>query len=218
MELPRKPNAELAQKINGKEMFCKRLKKDMVFTDEWSDDMDERELDESELLAGELSATNFTVGCYTVRTAFRVFKIPEYNEALTENDYRIPADKEDLEYAKKLDYVESMPKKIKNAMRMMKPYRIFGLDKKRLHIVHEIKAKYNTDSDDIFKNKFKYICDVDYQDRILMIYTAREKSLSDEYASLFIIKKVDHAWGGWNVMYQLDTNGVLFKFDNDKSW
>jgi len=153
--------------------LCKLCGSDIVFTDVWSNNMDERQLDKNELLPGELSATIFTVGCYTVRCAFRVFKIPEYNEALTENDYHIPADKEDLDYAKKLSYVAYMPKKFKEAMKW-RSWRIDELDGKRLHIIHEIKAKYNDAPDKgLFCNGFKYVCQIDNRESIEFICTAK---------------------------------------------
>jgi len=218
MKLPSKSNTELLKEIENKykEMICKRLKKYIAFTDAWSADMDERELDESELLAGELSATTFTVGRYTVRIAMRVFKVPEYNEALTENDYRIPADKKDLESAKNLSYVRSMPKKIIKAMNWSS-YREFEMERQKLNIVHEVKARYNAESDDTFKNKFKYVCEVDHRDSISLICTAKEKSLSDDYASLFTIKHISGAWGSSEYLYLLDTHGALYKFGNE-SW
>ena len=48
-----------------------------VFTDAWHPGINEQEFTEAELLPGELSAVIFTVGCYIVRTAKRVHRIPE---------------------------------------------------------------------------------------------------------------------------------------------
>jgi len=61
-------------------------KSDFVFTDALHDDQNVHELDKDELLTGEFAAYTFTVGCYTVRSAKRVYEI------LENGDGEVPAD------------------------------------------------------------------------------------------------------------------------------
>lgn len=61
----------------SKGLIRKHWSSSVVFTDAWHPGINDQEYAEAELLPGELSAAVFTVGCYIVRTAKRVYRIPE---------------------------------------------------------------------------------------------------------------------------------------------
>lgn len=54
---------------SAKETLRNHLGSNIVFTGTWAETADVRELEEEELLEGELSASVFTIGCYAVRIA-----------------------------------------------------------------------------------------------------------------------------------------------------
>ena len=58
----------------GKKTLRTHLGDDIVFTGVWPDVRDERELEESELLDGELSGYVFTIGHYTIRSAVCLYR------------------------------------------------------------------------------------------------------------------------------------------------
>lgn len=80
-------NAYKNNESAGMETLRTHLGEDIVFTGVWADARDERELEESELLDGELSGFVFTIGSYTIRSAVCLYRDDD------EADYtqRVPA-------------------------------------------------------------------------------------------------------------------------------
>lgn len=85
----------------GKWNFFRRHCRDSeaVFTDAWSLGTEEHQVSDEELLPGEIEAVTFQVGCYTVRSALRVYTIQDSDWYLAE--VREPADKDDVEMVRK---------------------------------------------------------------------------------------------------------------------
>ena len=80
-------NTYKANESAGMKTLRTHLGEDIVFTGVWADASDERELEDSELLDGELAGYVFTVGSYTIRSAVCLFRDDD------EADYtqRVPA-------------------------------------------------------------------------------------------------------------------------------
>lgn len=133
-----------------------------VFIDKLSPDTNKQEVPEEELLQGEMSAVTFKVGCYIVRSAWRIYKILELEE---------PADKEEVELVRKADDVDC----------------ISIVRRRHLRIAHEISAKHVSVPDD----EYTYVCRADQLifscESIGNIYAVKENAfIPDEYASLLI--------------------------------
>ena len=183
----------------GMKTLRKHLGNDIVFTGVWADATEERQLEESELLPGELSAVTFTLGCYTIRSAQRVYKeLKDYSEA--------PADGEDIAYLKELKASPLTGRWIDNYERNEKFY-----------INQEIMAKHNSDPKDVFEGNFKYVCCATEKYRfpqtINFICTLKESaSSSDEHASLFVF--IEHICDSFRTedWYKLTPNGVIRKY------
>lgn len=79
---------------SAQETLRAHLGSDIVFTGTWTEATYERELEEEELLEEEVSASVFTVGCYTVRMAYCLYVDDRgRNVPYTE---RMPAGKEKI--------------------------------------------------------------------------------------------------------------------------
>lgn len=78
-------------------MSIKRENSAPIFTDTWNSGGDREEIPEGELFQGEISAVFFRIGCYTVRSALRVYKVrsPEGKRE------RIPANPAEVEGVRK---------------------------------------------------------------------------------------------------------------------
>jgi hypothetical protein len=188
----------------GMKTLRNHLGNDIVFTAVWADATDVRQLEDSELLPGELSAVTFTISCYTIRSAQRVYKILEdYSE--------VPADEEDLAWIKK------------------HPNRLFSNNLGKLRITHEITAKHDSDPEGAFAGNFKYVCragraiNYSWSESIDFICTLKENaSSSDEEASLFVLNRYigsSFSVEDWN---KLMPNGVIKEYCihgmNPASW
>jgi len=183
-------------------LICKkRDKQTIIFTDEWTGNAQNRRLKEDELLAGELSATIYTVGCYYVRSAKRVYMIPEGNLGYNpENE--IPAD---ADYLKKIKERESM-------------LGIFLPDSAH-RITHEISARHENDLNEVFANGFRYICraaearNLFWVERIRCIFTVKERLLPDESASLFVCNQHTGNSFSSDTWYELNSQGLISEFN-----
>jgi hypothetical protein len=154
-----------------------------------------------ELLPGELSAVTFTVGCYTVRSAERVYKLSESRF----NPEAIPADQGEVEIVKAV-LSENLP--AERRTHAWSTY--YG----KLALFNEICAKHSTASDGKYADGFKLICRADIgggareEGRIECIGTIKEnESVSDNSASL-VVKYSHHSDGAW---YKLDSENAITK-------
>ena len=139
-----------------------------VLIDTLHPDTDGQELNEADLLPGELSAVICKVGCYIVRSAQRVYKIhePGYSPEL-----ETPASKEETELVKSDND-------------------LFPSWRDSLRVVHEISAKHQANPN----QEFTFICraaqarNYGWIETISCICTAKEYGLvPNEYASLFVL-------------------------------
>lgn len=177
-------------------------KRTVVFTDalhiaawEWSEIG--KKVPEGELLSGELSVVTFSVGCYTARSAQRVYRscgpvyIPEEET---------PAGWEETELVKK----DMTP------MGTIRPLVPVWCDE--LRVTHEISARHN----DAPEGKFTYICRAAeassgrWKEHISAIYSVKEsKFIPDEYASLLVCLAFAGDSHGVDTWYKLDPTGKI---------
>lgn len=191
----------------------KCCKSDIVFTDAWSPDGQEWKLPEEELLQGELSAVTFRVGCYIVRSTFRVYK--SVYDAYCDREIEVPANKEDVEFIKKEGYGKSFYKSF-DCSECTYMGDIISPWKENLHIVHEISAKHDMNPD----NVFSCVCSaVQYMssgccEYIGDIYEVkRSDSTLDEFASLLVYSHCEGGLFGIDTWYKLDPSGNVTKFE-----
>ncbi|HWR08947.1 YcjF family protein [Sporomusa sp.] len=158
------------------------------------------QLEPDELLPGELTAVTFTVGCYIVRSALRVYK------ACDNLGLEIPADKEEL------DCVQA---DLRGGSGLFSPFSPPWHD--RLRVTSEISAKHSSDPYGIFTNGFKYICrgghNVEnelWSHSIGSICTLKKNILlSDNAADLLILHTNHYFTATSSTWYSLNPQGVL---------
>lgn len=152
---------------------------------------------EGELLTGELSATTFSVGCYTVRSAQRVYRVygPIYAP-----EKETPASWEETELVRK----DITP------MGTIKP--LVPAWRDELRVTREISARHN----DAPEGQFTYICRAAeassgrWKEHISAIYSVKEsKFIPDEYASLLACLAFTGDSYGVDTWYKLDPTGKI---------
>lgn len=184
-----------------RELIRKHWKTEAVFTDAWRPGADERKVPEEELLPGELSAVVFQVGCYTVRSAQRVYRIhgPEYAPEL-----ETPADNEEVEMVRK-DLETGVE------MRKEADCEAAAWDEK-LRVTNEISARHNSDPN----TEFIYICraaetrNASWYEYIGDIYVVKDNAhIPDEYASLLVYSHYEGRSFGFDMWYKFGPTGKL---------
>lgn len=192
--------------------------KDLIFTDAWCPGIGEQEVSEGELLAGELSAVTFEVGCYIVRSALRVYTIHDQDWYLPEPEK--PAGEEDVATVKKdLRWNERAGKiigadgSIFASWKKTGTYREhFPSWKNKLRITQEISARHNSNPD----KPFTYICRASnpingtWYEYIGDIYTVKENdNVPDSGASLLIYFVFISDLYGIDTWYRFDPDGGI---------
>lgn len=174
-----------------------------VVTDEYNSDIQVEEVQEKDLLEGELSAQIFQIGCYVVRSAQRVYTMhtPGYNP-----EKEFPVDDETLERIKK------------------EKHRVRGYFQDEYRITHEISAKHISEQE----SDFTYICraaharNYSWDEVIDSICTAKETNdFTDESASLFVRNTYIGSSSSVDTWYKFDPTGgketlTLHPFDSNK--
>lgn len=183
-------------------LIQERWKQTVVFTDvlhiepwEWGEIG--KKVPEGELLPGELSAATFSVGCYTVRSAQRVYRISGHVYSPEEET---PASKEETELVKK------------DVTPMGKVRPLVPVWHDELRVTHEISARRN----DATEGKFAYICRAAearngrWKEHIGTVYSVKEsESIPNEYASLMVCLTFvgdSHCSDTW---YKFDPTGKI---------
>lgn len=195
-----------------KNVIRKHWSNAVIFTDAWRPGINEQELTEAELLPGELSAVIFIVGCYSIRSAKRVYRISESD---CSSELEIPADKADIELVRK--EVER-----KNT-RSLEGYSVtVGMSRSypswvdRLCIMHEISAKHNASPHNMFIDvcRVTQSMNADWCEYIGDIYTVKENdSIPDEYASLLVYSHYEGSSFGADTWHKLDPTGKITKLE-----
>lgn len=195
-----------------------------VFTDTWSPGTEEHQVSDEELLPGEIEAVTFQVGCYTVRSALRVYTIQDPDWYLAE--VREPADKDDVEMVRKDLALGKRDEKAAGEKRSI--FASWGnlsvfadhipLWRDKLRITHEISAKLNSNRD----MPFTYICRAadpmngKWFEYIGDIYAVKERdTVPDESASLLIYLAFSSDFYGVDTWYRFDPEGAITTFVSD---
>lgn len=181
--------------LRAEDTIRRHWKNEAVFTDAWRPDEAEQEIPENELQAGEMSAVIFKVGCYSVRSAWRICK--------QQDDLEIPADKEEVDFAKK---------KLKGTENTVIDVLIYNELPEKLRVVHEISAKHMDNPSDSYTK----VCSVT-QSRSVMwceyvgdIYTVKEnEAIPDDYASLLVYTHYSGDSFSVDTWYKLEPTGKI---------
>ena len=197
---------------SGKETLRTHLGKDIVFTGTWAEATEERELDGEELQAGEAAAVIFQVGCCTVRSAQRIYKVCD--SGYYDPEAGSPADKTDVDLVRKdMDCENAWAKAAESSICVTTS---IGSWKDRLRVTNEISAKHSSDPDKVFR----YICRAarsgnhTWSEDIEFICTVKEHALiPDEYASLLICRHYEGSSFGSDTWYKLDPTGKITKLE-----
>ncbi len=205
-------------------LFRRHCDKEPVCIDAWCPGADENEVPEEDLLPGEIKAVTFRVGCYTVRSALRVYTIQDSDWYLAE--VREPADKGDVELVRKdfmLDEGDREAAGVKggNFASWGNQYAFTGYIppwRDKLRITHEISAKHNSDRD----KQSTYICRAadpvngKWFEYIGDIYAIKEReTVSDESASLLIYFVFTSDFYGVDTWYRFAPDGRISTFVSD---
>lgn len=165
-----------------------------------------KKLTETELLPGELSAELFQVGCYTVRSAKRVYQVCEPGYSPEEER---PASPEDVALVRK-----DMPPEIADPRLsfIMAHSVCFQSWRDRLRVTHEISAKHQSSLD----GSFTVICraaesrSYTWSETIGMICVAKEHiAIPNGHASLFVCNTYMGDSFTADTWYKLDPTGKI---------
>ena len=200
----------------AEKLIRRRQNSTVVFTDAWSPGVGEHKIPEEGLLPGELSAVTFRVGCYTVRSAQRLYKIngTGYSPELDE-----PADKDEVGQVRK-DVVPENAGGLDGYAGIVSNGRMRPSWEDKLCLTHEISARYDPDPD----AAFQYVCrtiqagNSGWCEYIGDIYTVKEHgSVPDECASLLVYSHYECSTYGLDTWYKLEPAGKITKFVSDPS-
>lgn len=176
-----------------------------VFTGFWHPDHC-KQVSESELLPGELSAVTFKVGRYTVRSAQRVYQIHEPGYF---PEMETPASPEDVELVRK----DIAPVNVDPRLDFTMSTGIgFQSWRNRLRVTHEISARYQDNP----SGSFTMICraaesrNLRWSEHIGPICAAKEHIMvPDKQASLFVCSTYVGDFFSADTWYKLDPAGEI---------
>lgn len=223
-------------------MGLKRENSAPIFTDTWHPGADWEEVPEEDLFPGELSAVFFRVGCYTVRSAMRVYKVHDPDASKGQRG-KIPADPAEVALVRKDSYYKTFIEPvISGDVPAAAEYPALTTAirppvwRYELCAVHEMSAKYIKKADSGFVHicsAVQYINIRDPEDMakepsmpgvsgcyeyIGDIYTVKvQESSPDESASLLIYKHYESSRQGVDTWYRFDPSGKLASSREGKS-
>ena len=202
---------------DGKNDLRKQYGNAIVFTDTCENPCFHR-VETDDLLPGELSAFTFGVGCYTVRTAWRVYKIhePGYSP-----EQEMPADKDDVDTVRK-DLGDGNVAELTGFLSIADVSGFANISKyppewsDKLRVTHEISAKHTADSDGVFFDGFKPVCratesrNANWSETIGYICAIKDNaSLPDNQASIVVSSMYLGSSFSVPHWHKLDYNGEL---------
>lgn len=176
----------------------------IAFTGVWPDVKDERELEEAELLDGELSGYVFTVGGYTIRSAVCLYQDDD------EADYtqRVPAGQDAI-----VQYREE-------------GWRMLGATD-GVREVQVISARYNGSGSEGLRHVCLAATSLRWDESINFIGTLKPSALApDEQEVLFVLKQYTGDSIGVAHWYKLSSDGNVTEYEEhpyapesfEKSW
>lgn len=203
------------KEASAKETLRANLGNDIVFTGTWADTtIEERELEEEELLESEVSASVFMIGCYTVRMAYCLYiDDRSRNAPYTE---RISAGKEEITaYRKEEKRIEQELEDTGIVIAELCP---IG---KGVRMVTEVSAIYGTGSDtavDSWQNICMAAPDHEGSESIEYVCTVKKDDKTpDGQAALFILKHSERSPDPVEIWYKFTPNGKVERYSLDDS-
>lgn len=184
-------NTYKANESDGMKILRKHLGDNIAFTCVWADARDERELEESELLDGELSGYVFTVGGYTIRSAVCLYQDDD------EADYtqRVPAGQDAI-----AQYREA-------GWRMPSP----GNGVREVQVVS---ARYNGSGSEGWQHICIAATSIRWDESINFIGTLKPSALApDEQEVLLILKQYTGDSFGVAHWYKLSSDGNVTEYE-----
>lgn len=184
-------NSYKANESSGMKTLRTHLDDNIVFTGVWADARDEREVEDAELLDGELYGYVFTIGGYTIRSAACLYQ---------DND--------------KADYTQRIPAgQDAIAKYRQKGWRMLGAWNGTRE-VQVISARYNGAGSE----EWQHICiaatSVRWDESIDFIATLKPSaSASDEQEVLFVLKQYTGDSFGVAHWYKLSSNGDVTEYE-----
>lgn len=192
---------------SAKKTLRLHLGSDIVFTGNWAETADERKLEEEELFEAEISASVFTIGCYTVRVADCLYEdepdgiAPRYQE-------RVPAGQDII--------AEYRNREKRRSVHYEYPWEL--IHEKRARRVKEVYVKRHAGSEasaDCWQNicmaaeswsgswseSIDYICTV-----------KKDDTIPDEQAVLFVLQRFVGSSYSYDSWYKFTPDGRLEKY------
>ena len=175
----------------GMRTLRKHLSDDIAFTGVWPDVKDERELEEAELLDGELSGYVFTVGGYTIRSTVCLYQ--DDDEA---------------------DYTQQVPaRRDMIAQYQQENWRMRGPGN-GVREVQVISARYNGSGSEQWQHVCIATTSLRWDESINFIGTLKTSaSAPDEQEVLFILKQYTGDSFGVAHWYKLSSNGNVTEYE-----
>lgn len=184
-------NTYKANESDGMKTLRKHLGDNIAFTCVWADARDERELEESELLDGELSGYVFTVGGYTIRSAVCLYQDDE------EADYtqRVPARRDMI------------------AQYQQENWRMLGHES-GVREVQVVSARYNGSGSEGWQHICIAATSIRWDESINFIGTLKPSAPApDEQEMLFILKQYTGDSFGVAHWYKLSSDGNVAEYE-----
>lgn len=184
-------NTYKANESDGMKTLRTHLGEDIVFTGVWADARDERELEDGDLLDGELSGYIFTIGGYTIRCAVCLYQDDD------EVDYtqRIPAGQDAI------------------AQYQQEGRRTFGAGS-GVRDVQVISARYNGAGSEDWLHVCIAATSVRWDESIDFIGTLKPStSASNEQEVLFVLKQYTGDSFGVAHWYKLSSDGTVAEYE-----
>lgn len=183
-------NSYKANESAGTKTLRTHLGEDIVFTGVWADARDERELDETELLDGELSGYVFTIGNYTIRSTVCLFRDDD-----------------------EVDYTQRIPAGQDTVARYLKGgWRILGASD-GVRDVQDISARYNGAVSEDWQHVCLAAASIHWTESIDFIGTLKPAaSAPDEQESLFVLKQYTGNSFGVAHWYKLSSDGTVTEY------
>mgnify|MGYP001057314217 FL=1 len=184
-------NTYKANESDGMKTLRKHLGDNIAFTCVWADARDERELEESELLDGELSGYVFTVGGYTIRSTVCLYQ--DDDEA---------------------DYTQQVPaRRDMIAQYQQENWRMLGHES-GVREVQVVSARYNGSGSEGWQHICIAATSIRWDESINFIGTLKPSALApDEQEVLFILKQYTGDSFGVAHWYKLSSDGNVTEYD-----
>ena len=184
-------NTYKANESDGMKTLRKHLGDNIAFTCVWADARDERELEESELLDGELSGYVFTVGGYTIRSTVCLYQ-----------------DDDETDYTQQV-----LARRDMIAQYQQEGWRMLGPGN-GVREVQVISARYNGSGSEGWQHICIAATSIRWDEGINFIGTLKPSaSVPDEQEVLFILKQYTGDSFGVAHWYKLSSDGNVTEYE-----